>query len=244
MARITSKAALVNYVKEQLGYPVINIEVPNTTIAQIIDDAVNRFTEYSYGVLEDVIVLELHGKGEYALPDTVTNIVKLSKGGGSNVLNFNVNFGAGLVPNIWSEQFFSGSGSITGNIINNLMSISANKSILEKYFGDDVNFTFHHLAKKLHVLDEYKGPAALHYQYEYLANEANDFVYNHEWVKGYCVSKTKFLWGTITGKFDQNLVGGARINYADMKNEAQTEIDYWNEQLLTKWSDPCPIDVA
>jgi len=244
MARITSKAALTAYIKSQLGWPTINVEVSDVQIGQIIDDAVQKFTEYSYGVLEDVIILELHGKDIYQLPNTITNIVKLSKGGGSNILNFNVNFGAGLVPNIWSEQFFSGAGSITGNIIENLVSISSNKSILEKYFGDDVNFSFHYLSKKLNVLDEYNGAAALHYQYEYLADENNDFVYNHEWIKGYCTSKTKFIWGTITGKFDQNLVGGARINYADMKSEAQTEIDFWNEQLLSKWSDPAPIDVS
>jgi hypothetical protein len=174
----------------------------------------------------------------------LVNIVKLSKGGGSNILNFNVNFGGGYVPNIWSEQFFSGTGSFVGDIIGNIISISNTKSILEKYFGDDIYYNFNYLKKKLQILENYTGPAALHYQYEYLADETNDLVYNHEWIKGYVTSKVKFLWGTTTGKYDQALVGGARINYGDMKSEAQTEIEFWNEQLLTKWSDPAPIDVA
>ena len=242
--RIKTITDLTAYIKSQLGYPSIKIEVTDTQIQQIIRDAVQRFTEFSYGDLEDTLILQLHGKGEYAMPDTITNIIKLSKGGASNILNFNVNFGAGLVPNIWSEQFFSGGGSITGNIIDNLMSISANKSILEKYFGDDVNFIFNVHKKSLTVLDEYRGAAVLHYQYEYLADETNDFIFNHEWIKGYCISKTKFLWGTVTGKYDQTLIGGSRVNYADMKSEAQTELDKWDEQLLTKWTDPCPIDIA
>jgi hypothetical protein len=29
-----------------------------------------------------------------------------------------------------------------------------------------------------------------------------------------------------------------------MKSEAQTEIDRLNEELLSKWSDPAPIDIA
>ena len=52
------------------------------------------------------------------------------------------------------------------------------------------------------------------------------------------------LWGTVTGKYDQALVGGARVNYADMKSEAQTELEVLNEQLLTKWSDPAPVSIA
>lgn len=244
MARVRSKTALIEYVKTQLGWPTISVEVTDTQIGNIIDDAVQKFTEYAYGTLEDVVVLQISGSGEYQMPDTMTNLVKLSKGGGSNVLNFNVNFGAGLVPNMWSEQFFSAGGSIIGNIITNIISISGNKAVLEKYFGDDINCNFNHLNKKLRVLEDFEGPVALHYQYEYLANEDDDLVYNHEWIKAYCTSKTKFLWGTVTGKYDQALVGGSRINYGDMKNEAQTEIDYLNEQLLTKWSDPAPIDVA
>ena len=84
----------------------------------------------------------------------------------------------------------------------------------------------------------------LHYQYEYIANDESDMVFNHEWIKAYTISKTKFLWGTVTGKFDQALVGGARINYADMKSEASEEILKLEEELLTKWSDPAPIMVG
>lgn len=244
MARITTKTGLIDYIKQQLGYPTIKIEVTDAQIGQIIDDSVQKFTEYAYGTLEDSVIIQLNGPGEYAMPDTITNIIKLSKGGAANQLNFNLNFGAGQVPNIWSEQFFSGAGSIVGNIIPMIVSISTNKSILEKYFGDDLYYNFNYMKKTLQVLENYSGAAVLHYQYEYLADEAGDYVYNHEWIKGYTVSKTKMLWGTVTGKYDQALVGGARINYGDMKSEAQQELEFWNEQLLTKWSDPAPVSVA
>ncbi len=244
MARITTKIGLTEYIKSQLGHPTIMVEVTDTQIGEIIDDTVQKFTEYHWGTLEDVVVLELDGSAEYAMPPEITNIIKLSKGGGSNILRFNVNFGAGLTPNIWSEQFFSGAGSIIGNVIGQIISLSSNKAVLEKYFGDDIYYNFNYLKKTLQVLENYSGAAALHYQYEYLADPNNDFVYDHEWVKGYCKAKTKFLWGTVTGKYEQNLVGGARINYADMKQEANEEILKLDEELLTKWSDPAPIDVA
>ena len=108
----------------------------------------------------------------------------------------------------------------------------------------DINFNFNHLRKSLNVLENFSGVVALHYQYEYVADDENDFVFNHEWIKAYTTAKVKFLWGGVTGKFDQALVGGARINYADIKNEAEQAIEKLDEQLLTKWSDPAPIMIG
>lgn len=242
MARITTKAALTEYVKSQLGAPTINIEVTDDQIGQIIDDTVQKFTEYAYGDLEETVIVELTGKAEYPMPDTITNIIKVSKGATSNITNFGSNFGAGYVPNIWSEQFFT--SSLTGDIIPGIIALSTTKAVLDKYFGDDLAYNFNYLKKTLQVMENYKGPCVIHYQYEYLANEDGDFVYNHEWVKAYTKAKVKELWGTVTGKFDQALVGGARINYDRLLSEAQLEIEKLNEELLNKWSDPAPIDVA
>lgn len=244
MARITSKTALTSYIRTQLGEPLINVEANDSQISEIIDHTIQKFTEYAYGTLEDVVLIELTGAQDYDLPNTITNVVKLSKGGGSDILSFDTNFGGGYVPDIWSEQYFSMSEGIIGDLIPSIISISSNQAVLEKYFGDDIYFNFNYLAKKLQVLENYTGVAALHYQYEYLANEENDYVYNHEWVKEYSKAKTKELWGTITGKYDQTLVGGARINYDRLLSEAEQEITRLNDELLNKWSDPCPIDIA
>ena len=69
----------------------------------------------------------------------------------------------------------------------------------------------------------------------------NDLIYNHEWIKEYTIAKVRYQWGNNTGKHDQTLVGGAKINYSDMKSEATSEIERLNQELLTKWSDVCPI---
>lgn len=242
MARITTKAQLVDFIKTTLGQPIIKVDVTDQQISQIIDNAVQKFTEYAYGTLEESIVVQINGIGEYPMPDTITNILKLSQGSTSNLTNFSANFGAGYVPNLWSEQFFS--GSLTGDIIPAIIGISTTKAVLDKFFGDEIVYNFNPYKKVLNVLQNYKGPAVLHYQYEYLANENNDFIYNHEWIKDYCVAKVRYQWGNNTGKMDQTIVGGARINYADMKSEATTELERLDGELLTKWSDVCPILVG
>lgn len=242
MARITSKAALITYIKTTLGVPLIKVDVTDQQISQIIDNAVQKFTEFAYGTLEETVVLQINGMNEYPLPDTITTIIKLSRGSTNNLTNFSANFGAGYVPNLWSEQFFS--GSLTGDIIPAIIGISTTKAVLDKFFGDDIVYNFNPHRKTLKVLQNYVGPAVLHYQYEYLANEDHDFIYNHEWIKEYTVAKVRYQWGNNTGKLDQTLIGGARINYSDMKNEATAEIERLDGELLSKWSDPVPISIA
>ena len=242
MARITSKSALIDYIKSTLGAPIIKVDVTDTQIENIIDNAVQKFTEYAYGTLEAAVVIQLNGKGEYAMPDTMTNLLKLSKGGTSNLTNFNANFGSGYVPNIWSQQYFS--GSLTGDIIPAIIGISTTTAMLEKYFGDDIVYNFNPHRKVLQVLEAFEGPAVLYYQYEYLADEQNDLIYNHEWIKEYTVAQTRYQWGNNTGKIDREIVGGGKINYSDMKSEATAEIERLNGELLTRWADPAPIAIS
>lgn len=233
--RVDSKEKLIHYIREQLGEPVITVECTDAQIGTLIDAAVQKFTEYSYGHLEASILFELKGAGEYPMPENITNIVALKTGLTSNLTDFRANYGE-YVPNMWSDMYFT--SSLTGDIIPNIIAISAVTAVLEKYFGTDVYFNFNQHRKILQVFDNYKGAAVLHYQYEYLADPDHDFVYDNEWVKEYCLAKTKFLWGTIVGKYSQALVGGAQINYSDLKSEAQQEIEELNQELLDKWSDP------
>lgn len=235
MSRINSKSKLIKYIREQLGEPVIKVECTDQQISTLIDAAVQKFTEYSYGHLEASILFELKGAGEYPMPENITNIVELKTGLTSNLTDFRANYGQ-YVPNMWSDMYFT--ASLTGDIIPNIMGISSITAMLDKYFGTDVYFNFNPHRKILQVFDNYKGPSVLHYQYEYLADEEHDFVYDNEWVKAYCLAKTKFLWGMIVGKYNQSLIGGAQINYADMKSEAQQELEYLNQELIDKWSDP------
>lgn len=241
MARINTKQLLVDYIKGQLGHPVIRIEVTDPQIEQIIDDTVHKFTSYAFHELEDAIILQINGPGVYALPDQITNIIACSKGGmvGSS-MNFGQMFGENLTPNIWSDMM---SSSDLDGVLLAVIKISAVQSIIQKYFGNEIYYNFNANKKILQVFEDYTGPVLLHYHYEYLA-DAVDYIYDKSWVKEWALAKTKFLWGTITGKYDQSLIGAGRINYGDMKSEAMQELDRLNEELLTRWTDPAPIDIG
>lgn len=244
MARLKTQSSLIKYIKSQLGEPLIVVDATEDQIIQIINDAIQHFTEYAYGDLEASAIIELGDAGEYLMPDLITNILKLSRGG-NNFMNFNAQFG-GYVPDLWSEQFVSNSsGSLLGSsLIPNMMRISSTQSMIDKFFGDDINYNFNANKQIIQLMENCNCRCVLNYEYEYIADVNNDLIYNHEWIKRFTIAKTKFLCGTVTGKFDSPLIGNSRVNYADMKAEATMEMEKLEEELLDKWSDPAPVDVC
>jgi hypothetical protein len=104
-----------------------------------------------------------------------------------------------------------------------------------------VNFEFNSNTKILRIFENFNGSFLVEGAVEYVPNPEYDEIYAHPWVKEYALEKTRYLWGSITGKYDRALVGGAQINYADMKSEAQEKIQQLDEDLLDKYSEALGI---
>lgn len=133
-----------------------------------------------------------------------------------------------------------GEGSMMENMANAFVTLSQ-RDALQSLFGVGVNFEFNSNSKILRIFEEVTGPFLVEASIEYIPNPEYDEIYNHPWIKNYALNRVKFLWGTITGKYSQPLVGGAEINYADMKSEAETALQQLEEDLLNKYSEPLGI---
>lgn len=130
-----------------------------------------------------------------------------------------------------------GSGSTLDQTANAYVTMTQ-RDTLQALFGVGVNFEFNSSSKILRIFEDIEGPFLVEASIEYIPNPEYDEIYNHPWIKEYVLNKTKYLWGTITGKYSQALVGGAEINYADMKSEAETALEKLEEDLLNKYSEP------
>jgi len=127
-------------------------------------------------------------------------------------------------------------GSTLDNAVDAYVTISQ-RDTLQSLYGVGVNFEFNSNSKILRIFENVTGPFLVEAAVEYVPNPEYDEIYNHPWIKEYALNKTKYLWGTITGKYSQALVGGAEINYADMKSEAETALEKLDEDLLDKYSE-------
>jgi hypothetical protein len=104
-----------------------------------------------------------------------------------------------------------------------------------------VNFEFNSNTKILRIFEKFVGKYLVEAAVEYVPNPEYDEIYAHPWIKQYALEKTRYMWGTVTGKYSQSLVGGAEINYNDMKSEAQDKLQQLEEDLLNKYSEALGI---
>lgn len=241
---ITTKEQLKEYILRQLGFPLVRVELHDDNLEDVIAATIQEFTTFAYaGELEDTIILEVDGKGDYQLPDPVTSIIKVSQGSLGALANFGGNYGKGYVPDMWSQQFFTLNPNGVTGIINSIIGISATQSILEKYMGDDLAYNFNPYKKVLRLFEPYSGPVVIHYSYEYIAEDI-DYIFDQNWVKRMCVAQSRLLQSTVTGKYDAALVGGSRINYENMRSLAEQEIEKLREDLQLQYAGPAPMFVG
>jgi len=131
-----------------------------------------------------------------------------------------------------------------GTAMDNMSQAYANiaqRDTLQAMFGLGVNFEYNSNTKILRVFETIAGPFMVEAAVEYQPNPDYDEVYAHPFVKAYAIALTRRLWSTITGKYDQSLVGGASINYDKMQQEAEAELEKLDEELLNKYSEALGI---
>lgn len=234
---MNTKELLKEYILRRLGAPIVQVEVSTEQLDDIILDTIKEFSSFAYdGELIKYIKLDCSGKGEYNVDASIQSIQKLSKG----------------------SAFFLGSTSrdgfvsddITRMITNNvgdgvatLINFSSAMSLIDTFFGDDINYNYNYNKKKLYIFENYSGPLLLECSTEYIPDEI-DAIYGHQWVKAMCVAQARLLQSTVTGKFDAPIISGARINYADMRSLALDEIEKLKEDLLLKYAGPAPVFVG
>ena len=78
--RINSEAKLVNYIKTQLGEPLITVDVTEDQILQCIDDAFIKFTDWAYDAQQHqtFIIETIKGINDYILDERVNAIYDIS----------------------------------------------------------------------------------------------------------------------------------------------------------------------
>lgn len=230
-----TKNDLVNYIKEELGAPVLNIEVTDKQIENQIDKAIQKFTEFAYDSdFKKYIKFNCTGRGMYDVDPRVKTITKISKGGSLFTAGF-----SNYIPNSFINLIHGGMGAALGMLI----SISSTRAQMDHYLYDGIHYEYNYLKNKLTIYEDFNGPLLIEAYTEYIPDE-HDGIYNHIWVKAYSTELVRLLWANNVGKYSQSIIGGATINYADIKSQAESALEKLEEDLLETWSDVPPIHIG
>lgn len=237
MARIETRDHLRDYILRKLGSPIVEVELTEEHLDDGIDYSIKEFSSFAFdGELEEVVVLAVDGKGTYQLPSFITTIKTLR-----SIQGFQ-NYGMNYIPDRWSEEFYRAFES-NGTGIDAIISISNTFTLFEKYMNKELHYFFNEYTGQINITEDFTGNIAIHYTYEYVPGKV-DKIYNQQWVKDMSVAQARLQQGIITGKYDQALVGGGRINYADMQSRGTEEIVSLREELFSKYAGPAPISIA
>lgn len=241
---ITTRDMLQEYIKNILGAPVINIEITETQLNYCIDDAIREFSEVAHEGNEIVtLVMDLQeGKFEYILDGRIKNIKRLAITSASGINGVTQAGGVFLTPTeLFASSVSIGSLSLgTSSALSNLIVGLANISMYNSLFNVPPRWDFNEYTKTLRFYENVNVKTDKILMEVYLAYTPRevDYIYNNNWVKSYATALAKKTWGNNVGKYEAVLIGGNKINYQRLIDEATKEIEELKAELHSKWVGP------
>ena len=259
MAIPNTKATLLSYCKRQLGYPVVEINVDDDQADDVLDDALQYFTEYHYDGTFRTYLKHQITQAEIDNQKTNTNVVSSSSGGsdsgattwleGNNYIE--------LPEAIMSVvKVFTFTDKSTNNMfdlryqlrLNDLYDLTSTSilyyEMVQQHLGmlDDilVGSPFMRHSKhgnRLYVDMDWTNNVAAG---EYLLIECHrkqdpttfTDIYNDVWLKRYATAKLKLQWGQNLIKFDGiQMPGGVTLNGRQLVDDAKEEITKLEEEV-------------
>ena len=225
------------YIKEMLGWPIINIEITDNQLDNAINNAVQLFYENHYdGVNLGYVSLPItSGTTSYTLDSHIHDVIKILS---------NDNFNYSNDPLLIKESLQFGSCLSSHYDLISLEIWKQNLQNLQNVYNKEILFDFNSISKQLvlHIEPEADTTYMLRvYQSELdLAD-----VYNDIWLKNYAVALSKKQWGSNLGKYSgAQMPGGSEFNYSDIISEAKEEINELKEELEDKYSEPADWEIA
>ena len=230
---VTTKEQLKTYILEELGSPQLNVELTDNQIYHNIEKAVQKFTNFAYdGELTKFIKFNCQGRGDYHVDPSVEEIIRVEETSVFSVFDLQ-----GFYVDQNLVNFIMTNNSVA---VSYLCTLSATRSLLEKFFKHQVAYEFNSLKGILNIFEDFYGPLLIECRCRYIPDE-NDKVYDQEWVKAMSVELCRLTQSVVLGKYSQNLVGGSQVNWSEIRSLAQENIQRLEEELKERWVEPAPF---
>lgn len=230
---IKTKEELKQYILEELGYPQINVELTDNQIYHNVEKAIQKFTNIAYdGELTKFLKFESQGRGDYKVDPSIEEILRVEETSVFSVFDLQ-----GFYVDQNLVNFIMNNNSVA---VSYLCTLSATRSLLEKFFKHQVAYEFNSLKSTLYIFEDFFGPLLIECKQRYIPDKY-DKIFDQEWVKEYSVELCRLTQSIVLGKYTQQLVGGSQVNWAEIRSLAQENLQKLDETLMEKWREPAPF---
>jgi len=231
----TLKQNLIEYVQLQLGGEIIDLELDPAHYEAAYQKTIGTYRQRAQGAYEESYsFFELvKDQSIYTLPQEVISVRQCFRrtfGDATGPFASNFDPFAQASLQVYLMNFNVAGGLATYDFYSQYTELAA------RMFGGYFNYTFNPVTKKLQLIRDPKntGEAVLIWTYN-LKPEINllsDFQIQ-QWIKDYMVANCKMIIGEAREKFSTiaGPQGGGSLNGAQMKSEAQAQMDSLITQL-------------
>ena len=259
MAIPNTKATLLSYCKRQLGYPVVEINVDDDQADDVLDDALQYFTEYHYDGTFRTYLKHQITQAEIDNQKTNASVVSSSSGGSDGGATTWLE-GNNYIELPEAVMAVVKVFTFTDKSTNNMFDLRYQLRLNDLYDLTSTSILYYEMVQQhLGMLDDILvgSPFMRHSKHgnrlyvdmdwtnnisagEYLLIEAHvkqdpttfTDIYNDVWLKKYATAKLKLQWGQNLIKFEGILMpGGVTLNGRQLVDDAKEEILRLEEEV-------------
>ena len=215
-----------DYIKRQLGHPVLCVELADEQITELIRDTVDIFQRYSYseGTYKDYVVFSVSaGTSAYTMDSNISDVLDLQLSTGIDGINTLFTQTHNLLSNDWvgAGGYPGGPGTGQGMTLANYDIALMYLEEIKSKFGRKYRVNYRDATNQLMLTptpnEDLTGVLEL-----YTRHRSED-LYNHILVRRLAVALCKKLWGLHLKKYALTLPGGGNLNGDTIYNDGVTE---------------------
>lgn len=238
---VTNKAEFIQYCVRRLGAPVINVEVDDTQLEDIYDDALRKLQDFHMnGVERQYLKHELTEEdienGYIPVPDSIIGVSRVfplaaNQVGGNYIFDLNYQI---RLNDLWDLQ---------SSTVSYYVMVRQYTNMLDQLFNGQPIFRFNKVQNRVYVdLSKRKMSPGRYICLEVLrALTPEEFpeLWSEPWFRKYTTALIKRQWGTNMKKFNNILtIGGVTVNGQGIYDEAVEEIAQLEQELRETYEEP------
>lgn len=234
-SQVTPKVVLMKQIELLLGSQMVDVELDVEHYNLAITVGLQKLRQQSDGAnLEKDIFLHItRDQTEYTLPEEVQEVRRLYRRGVGAYTNGGINFDPvdAAFYNIYLLQPNRSGGLATWDFYNQFLETT------ERVFASQLNFTWDTNNKKLTIIRRPTADEEVVVRV-YASKSEDDLItdpYTGPWLRSYSLAYAKYMLGEARDKFPGGFPGpsgNVTLNGATLKQEAQTEMEKLEKQLL------------
>jgi hypothetical protein len=235
----TDRASFIQYCKNRLGEPVINVELADTQCDALVDDALQLFREYHFDAtqrefLKVQITQQIIDQKYLPCPEDILSVVRIVKLADSNYSLFDLRYQLQL------RDFYTFSNVSMQNYVITLEKLA----LMDWLLNPEPVIRFSRYTNKIHLDIDWNNQVKLNDYlivevYRAISETEAPKIWQDRWLKKYATALMKQQWGSNLKKFGNvQMLGGVTLNGQQIFDEATLELEQLEDQLHNDYQAP------